>query len=51
MTKQRRIKMKNIEKYTNTKDALEAYKRFNTWDSFDQWLELEYKEPSPSTLM
>ena len=43
--------MKNIEKYTNTKDAIEAYKRFNTWYSFDKWLELEYKEPSPSTLM
>lgn len=43
--------MKNIEKYTNTKDALEAYKRLNTCNSFDKWLELEYKEPSTSTLM
>lgn len=44
--------MKNIEKYTNTKDALEAYNTIG--DKFiplDVWLELEYKEPSPPSLM
>lgn len=37
--------MKNIEKYTNTKDALEAYNKLDFKKvPFDEWLELEYEE-------
>lgn len=36
--------MKNIEKYTNTKDALEAYNNSVNNVPFDEWLELEYKD-------
>ena len=36
--------MKNIEKYTNTKDAMEAYNNSVKNVPFDEWLELEYKE-------
>ena len=43
--------MKNIEKYTNTKDALEAYKNSVKNVPFDEWLELEYKEPRMQTLL
>ena len=44
--------MKNIEKYPNTKDALEAYnglglKRF----PFEEWLEREFEEPNVQTLL
>ena len=44
--------MKNIEKYPNTKDALEAYNSlaFKTV-SFDTWLECEFEEPRVSTLL
>lgn len=44
--------MKNIEKYTNTKNALEAYNSlaFKTV-SFDTWLECEFEEPRVPTLM
>lgn len=44
--------MKNIEKYPNTKDALEAYNDidFNSIP-FDVWLECEYEKPSKKTLL
>ena len=38
--------MKNIEKYLNTKDALEAYNSLRLKEApFDEWLEYEYEEP------
>ena len=38
--------MKNVEKYTNTKDALEAYNSLDSKTvSFDTWLVCEYEEP------
>ena len=43
--------MKNIEKYTNTKDALEAYNKLNPRELFETWLELEFEEPSEQTLL
>ena len=43
--------MKNIEKYTNTKDAMEAYNNSVKNVPFDEWLELEYKEPHERTLL
>ena len=43
--------MKNIEKYTNTKDALEAYNNSVKNVPFDEWIELEYKEPHERTLL
>ena len=44
--------MKNIEKYTNTKDALEAYNKLDFKKvPFDVWLELEYEEPRELTLL
>ena len=43
--------MKNIEKYTNTKDALEAYNKLNSRELFETWLELEFEEPSAQTLL
>ena len=44
--------MKNIEKYTNTKAALEEYNKLDFKKvPFDVWLELEYEEPSMQTLM
>ena len=43
--------MKNIEKYTNTKDALEAYNKLNSRELFETWLELEYEEPLVPTLL
>ena len=47
--------MKNMEKYPNTKDALEAYAAYKG-DSiggvpFERWLELEYAEPREPTLL
>ena len=45
--------MKNIEKYTKTKDALEAYaaNRNNECRTFEGWLDGEYVEPIAPTLM
>ena len=43
--------MKNYEKYTNTKDALEAYNKLNPRELFETWLELEFEEPSEQTLL
>ena len=44
--------MKNIEKYTNTKAALEAYNKLDFKKvPFDEWLELEYEEPRDQTLL
>ena len=44
--------MKNIEKYSNTKDALEAYNSLaNESIPFDEWLKSEYEEPSDQTLL
>ena len=44
--------MKNIEKYTNTKDALEAYNQPKSESvPFDEWLECEYEEPSVPSLL
>ena len=44
--------MKNIEKYTNTKDALEAYNQPKYKNvPFDVWLEHEYKDPRVQTLL
>ena len=43
--------MKNIEKYPNTKDALEAYNKLNPRELFETWLELEFEEPSAQTLL
>ena len=44
--------MKNIEKYTNTKDALAAYNAlYSKTVSFDAWLGCEYEEPRVLTLL
>ena len=44
--------MKNIEKYQNTKDALEAYNSLDSKTvSFDAWLVCEYEEPRVPTLL
>ena len=44
--------MKNIEKYNETKCALDAYNQSKSKNiPFDEWLELEYKEPSMQTLL
>lgn len=45
--------MKNIEKYTNTKDALEAWKksRWNHKGLFADWLNYEYEAPRVPTLL
>ena len=44
--------MKNIEKYTNTKDALEAYNALGPGNMpFDKWLGCEYEEPRQLTLL
>ena len=43
--------MKNIEKYPNTNDALEAYNALDSKTvSFDEWLKREYEEPRVPTL-
>ena len=44
--------MKNIEKYTNTKDAMEAYNALDLKKvPFDVWLECEFEEPRVPTLL
>lgn len=44
--------MKNIEKYTNTKDALEAYNQPKSKIvPFEEWLECEFEEPLVPTLL
>lgn len=44
--------MKNIEKYQNTNDALEAYNSLNIKNlPFDEWLGCEYEEPRQLTLL
>ena len=44
--------MKNIEKYTNTKDALAAYNALVLKNvPFNEWLECEYEEPCKLTLL
>ena len=43
--------MKNYEKYTNTKDALEAYNKLNPRELFETWLELEFEDPNEQTLL
>ena len=46
--------MKNIEKYTNTKDALEAWRQSfegEVYLSFDEWLKREYEAPRVTTLL
>ena len=44
--------MKNYEKYTNTKDALEAYNQPKFKGvPFDEWLECEFEEPNEQTLL
>ena len=44
--------MKNIKKYHETKAALEAYNNLVSKNvPFDEWLELEYKEPHERTLL
>lgn len=45
--------MTNIEYYTNTKDAIEAWKN-SEWihkSLFDDWLKQEYVEPRQPTLL
>ena len=43
--------MKNIEKYNETKCAMDAYNQSKSKDiPFEVWLELEYKEPRMQTL-
>ena len=44
--------MKNIEKYANTKDALDAYNSLNIKKlPFEEWLKCEYEEPSVPSLL
>lgn len=45
--------MKNIDKYTNTKDALEAYqaREMGAFTTFREWCDREYEEPKPLTLL
>lgn len=44
--------MKNIEKYNETKCALDAYNQSKSKNMpFEVWLELEYKEPRMQTLL
>ena len=44
--------MKNIEKYTSTNDALEAYNALGPGNMpFDKWLGCEYEEPRQLTLL
>ena len=44
--------MKNIEKYTNTKEALEAYNALGLKNvPFDEWLEGEYEKSRNPTLL
>ena len=46
--------MKNIDKYSETKDALEAYEEYRDGRGvlpLSQWLECEYEEPIVKTLL
>ena len=44
--------MKNIEKYHETKSALEAYNKLDFKKvPFNEWLELEYEDPREQTLL
>ena len=43
--------MKNIEKYQNTKDALDAYNKLNSRELFETWLELEFEETRDPSLL
>ena len=43
--------MKNIEKYPNTKDAIEAYNKLNSRELFATWLELEFEETREPSLL
>ena len=44
--------MKNIEKYNETKCAMDAYNQSKSKNiPFDVWLELEYTEPHMQTLL
>ena len=43
--------MKNIEKYPNTKDALDAYNKLNSRELFATWLELEFEETRDPSLL
>ena len=44
--------MKNIEKYTNTNDALAAYNALDLKKvPFDVWIECEFEEPRVPTLI
>lgn len=46
--------MKNIKKYTNTKDALEAWRQSvegGVYLSFDEWANREYEAPRAQTLL
>ena len=43
--------MKNIEKYPNTKDALDAYNKLNSRELFETWLELEFEETREQSLL
>lgn len=45
--------MKNIDKYPNTKDALEAYQARDKgmFTTFSEWCEDEYKDSKPLTLL
>ena len=43
--------MKNIEKYPNTKDALDAYNKLNSRELFETWLELELEETREPSLL
>ena len=49
---ERGVKMKNIEKYQETKAALEAYNSLGLkMFPFEEWIECEYEEPSKQTLL
>ena len=44
--------MKNIEKYNETKCAMDAYNQSKSKNiPFEAWLELEYTEPRMQTLL
>lgn len=46
--------MNNIEKYSETKDALDAYEEYRDCGGvlpLSQWLECEYEEPNVKTLL
>ena len=44
--------MKNIDKYHETKAALEAYNKLDfKMFPFEEWIELEYEDPSKQTLL